>query len=180
MQIPSTAPTKNITVGKNSFSIPLPYTSEMFKNVPEGLGTHDVLAKKSNQTLAEDLTNNWRARCKQAETKKEPTPTQADLDKYIKEYLPGVRAAAGPSVDPVEKEAFSLAKAELKRELKTKKDLKVAKKGAAAVEGEISFEKFESLAAKLVEKYPAYTKKAQKNVAAREAAKNEKIAEFDL
>ena len=167
MQISPEAATKTVLICETEFTIPMPYTPEMFEGVPAELGSTEIMAKKANQTLTEDLTNNWRSRCKPLFAEEKPLPTQADLDAYIAEYMPGVRASAGPSIDPVEREALRLAKVDLRSQLRTKRNIKVAKKGVEAGEGEVSFEKFESMASKIATEHPAYAEKAKANLAAK-------------
>jgi len=179
MQIPENSETTTIAMDLGngvvaSYVIPVPYTAEMFAGVPEGLGSHDILARKANQTLREDIANNIRRQNK-SRLEKEPQEeilSQADVDAYIESYEPGVRAAGtGPSVDPVEKKMVSLIKHDLKIELKAKKGLTVAGKGkepktdANGNPTQITFDKFEALVERVMsgpasDKYRAAAEKA--------------------
>ena len=73
MQLPKNVETKTVTVAEHEYVFPVPYTPEIFNaKALNGLGTPEVLAKKMNQTLIEDLRNNWASRVKKAvEEKKE-------------------------------------------------------------------------------------------------------------
>ena len=164
MKIEEGCNTREVTILETVYELPLPFTPEMFSAVPEGLADAETMAKKSNQTLTEDLTNNLRSRMKVMQKEGKDLMTQEEVNAYISEYMPGVRTSSGPSVSPIEARALSLAKRDLKKQLKAKKDLTVAKKGVAQenVEpGQIAFDKFEDMAHKMLEKYPAYMEKAE-------------------
>lgn len=160
MQIPANAQTVEMVVthdkeaenGSVTYTMYAPYTPEMFANVPEGLGSHAVLARKANQTFHEDVNNNVRSRNRARVAKGEAPLTQEEFDEYLAQYEPGVRASSGPSVDPVVAKARILIKKDLRKDLKAKKGLGVAKKGTDAEKGKtITFEAFEQLVEKVLE-----------------------------
>ncbi len=76
-----------------------------------------------NQILAENTRNNWSTRVgKAVEDATDEAPfdhnkMQADIDEYLEGYEFGVRRGRGP-VDPVEREALSIAKELVKAALR--------------------------------------------------------------
>lgn len=186
MHIPENVETKTVTISGMEFTLPQPYTPEVFnKKALNGLGTPEVLARKMNQTLTEDLRNNWAQRIKKAESEKAPIPTQKDLDTYLLEYEPGIRGRGESAArDPIELEALRLAKSDLRAQLRAKGSASlnlqpgatVAKSTEQPKENQISFDNFIALAEKIIEKYPAYKEKAKEIV----AAKNAVVAELKI
>lgn len=105
------------TIGKTdgpSFTVLVPQ--------PYAAGTHELTAGEAsalNQTIAENLSNNLRAKLTDGnpdENDRQWTPeeAQAIVDKYLEDYEIGVRRAgsgAARVTDPVEREARKIARA---------------------------------------------------------------------
>ena len=140
MQFADNTPTKETTIQNILFVVPQPFTPEVFaEGALNGAGSPEVWARKMNQTLLEDLRNNFAARMKSSDT----DLTQADFDAYVTEYVPGIRrTSTGPARDPITAEALKLVKIDLRMALKEKRQMTVAKKEAEPTEGQISFDKF--------------------------------------
>lgn len=161
---------KETTISGNTFVVPQPFTAAIFvDDALNGIGSPEVWANKMNQTLLEDLRNNFTTKIKaNAKTEGAPALTQENFDAYIKVYEPGVRATGTTtSRDPIAAEALALAKTDLRIALREQRNLKVAKKDIEPTEAEVSFEKFLELAAGIVESHPEYTDKARIIVEAR-------------
>lgn len=132
MKYTSSTPRANITVAGLALSAISPYA--------EG---HVLAANEAavlNQTLAENLRNNYASVVKKvadaaekAKTEVDLTALQADFDKYMAEYDFGVRRTGTRILDPIEKEAYAIATDAIKKALKAKgfvvgdKDGQVAK-----------------------------------------------------
>jgi hypothetical protein len=106
-------------------------------------------ANALNQTFFENIRNNFAGKAKDG-------GTQADLDTYVQSYQFGVRTGGGGgSRDPVEVEAMSLARDQVKKMISAS-GKKVSDYTAAAIS---------AAAAKLLEKNPAIREKARERVA---------------
>ena len=121
MQYDENTPRKDITVAKVVLSAIAPYA--------EGHTLSASEANVLNQTLAENLRNNFAAYVKKATEEAgsvdalDLNKLQDDFDEYQTEYDFGVRRGGGgsrASVDPIEREATKLAVAAVKRHLKAK------------------------------------------------------------
>jgi hypothetical protein len=124
MEIAKGTPTKEITVQGFRLVVPTPYA--------EGHTLTEAEAAVLNQTLAENLRNNFGSLIKKekeaaeaqgAEFAPDTAGLQANLDEYIAEYEFGAkRGGGGGSVklDPVERKALSLAKDTIKRAIQAK------------------------------------------------------------
>ena len=147
MKFEADAPRQDILIQGQTFSVPMPYD--------EGHQLTSGEAAALNQVLAENLRNNFAAQIKRHDEAKakalaegkefsDPAPTQADLDAYIADYDFGVRrTGARQVVDPIEKEALTLAVSQVKEALR-KKGLKVS---------DVGTERIKELATQAVEQY---------------------------
>lgn len=132
-------------------------------------------ASQLNQVRHENLRNNFAAKVRAAVEAAETAGTdvdtatlQAELDEYDSKYQMGVRqrgAGGGRVVDPVAREARSIAKDMLNNALK-KKGKKV---------GDLSAELLKEKIDEILAKYPNITEAAKQRVAERQA-----IAEQEL
>lgn len=165
----------DITIQGEVFSVPQPY----------GEG-HTLTANEAaalNQVLAENLRNNFASRVAKAKEAADPKPNaegvvaaavpfnkdglQTELDAYAAEYKFGERRAARAPVDPVEAEAFNLAKEAILARLKDKgKKLKDINAG----EGRTPNDWLADNAKALVEKDEKYRKIAKQRIEARRKA----------
>ena len=152
-------PTSEIAIAGINFQAPNPYVA--------GHALRENEAGVMNQTLHENLRNNFASTVKEAKTKAEENggdvdtaALQTQFIEYIKDYDFGVRRAGGARIaDPVEREAMKLAREKVRQALQ-KKGVKPADVGA---------EKITELARGVIEKYPQYMEIAKANVAARES-----------
>lgn len=140
-------PTRSFLIQGQTFAIPAPFVA--------GHTCSGQEAGVLNQILAENTRNNWAERVKKAneEGTFDQGKMQADIDEYLETYEFGVRRGRGP-VDPVEREAFSMAK-EIVRNALRQKGFKLA---------DIDVEQINSLAEQAVEANPDITKEAKRRV----------------
>lgn len=105
--------TQEVLIQGRTFIAPAPYVEGHVINAHE--------AAALNQTLAENLRNNFAARMKRA-ADEERELTQSDFDEYAATYSFGVRQPRGPSPlrDPVRTEERKLAAAAIKRAILAK------------------------------------------------------------
>lgn len=169
----------NITIQGLEFEAPQPY-----KAGPRELTEGEASAL--NQTLAENLRNNFAPRIKaaQAEYRKannlaedaevavtslDQEKLAEDFEKYASEYKFGVRTAGGPRTpsDPVGKEAHRIALAKVKTALKAK--------NIAA--DSVSKEKMAEYVKQVLDKYPAIREEAERRV---QAAGSVAVEELDV
>ncbi len=128
-------------------------------------------AQVLNQTLAENLRNNFAGVVTEAVTKvgdasKVDVGTlQSELDTYTSEYEFGVRKAGAPAVSSLMRQALSLAKEALKS--KYKKDGKDIKT--------LTAEQVAEICKGAVEKYPHFLEKAQAIIDAKKEAAGEEL-----
>lgn len=116
MQIDPNAPRKARTIGGLSVTVPQPYF--------EGYTLTEAEAAMLNQTFAENISNNMRA--KSVDDNGDPLAEDAFqqlVDEYVTKYEPGVRQGGGgggaaAKLTPVELEVRNLATAKLKEILK--------------------------------------------------------------
>lgn len=117
MQFDANTPRTERTIGKTdgpayTVSVPQPYA----------VGPHELTAGEAsalNQTIAENLSNNLRAKLTDGNPDESDRAwtaeeAQAIVDKYLEEYEIGVRRAGSGSArvtDPVEREARKIARA---------------------------------------------------------------------
>jgi len=134
------------------------------------------LANVLNQTLAENLRNNFAPRVTQANeeaAKEGAAPVdlaglQKELNDYTKEYEFGARRQAGVAVNPVEKQALILARDAVKKAIaKAGKNVK-----------DYTADQLNELAKAAVAKNPAFTASAEKVVAARKEAASETLTDI--
>ena len=110
--------TDTITIQGIEFTVPVRYNA--------GHVLTEAESGALNQTYHENLANNFRKKLKDALGEESSLDDdtylsmQAELDAYAAEYEFGVRirSAAAPS-NPIEKEAFNLAKSAIRTKLKT-------------------------------------------------------------
>lgn len=127
-----------------------------------------------NQTLAENLRNNFAGRVKEVKEAAggaagvDLVSLQKELNEYTKEYTFGARRAAGIAVNPVERIALSLAKPAVKQALvKAGKDPK-----------SYTAEQLTELAKGALAKYPHFMEQAQKMYDAKKAAGAEALIDI--
>jgi hypothetical protein len=216
MNISPDTETKTRTIQGHEYTIPRPFLPEHFESLTTLGVVAEGVARSLNQTLAENVTNNIASRIRSIEAHNEKLEeaqnkgerldeeprtmvTQADIDAYVADYdFSGVRESSGETstMSIKERELWKLAKRTIREILKSNK-LRVAKKDEEAGEGQVSWDKFESMAADIVElngawgdpsvtvtdpttgeEIPAYFNKAQELHAI--AAQAEKSAKDDL
>lgn len=144
-------------------------------NVIQPYAEGHVLTEKEaaviNQTLAENIRNNFASTVKKAVEAADDKPEnvdakalQKDLNEYMKGYEFGVRSGGGGggrAMDPVEKKAMDIARAKVREAIKAK-GYKVS---------DVPGAKITELARQLLEKTPAITEEAKRQIeAAREVA----------
>jgi hypothetical protein len=156
-----------ITIQGLEFEAPQPYK-------PGPVELSEGEASALNQTLAENLRNNFAPKIKAemakyrqanglgedaevAITSLDADALQEAFDKYASEYEFGVRKGGGgprTPTDPVEREAFSIAKDKVKGALKAR-NIEV---------GSVSKEKMGEYIKQVLEKYPTIREEAQRRV----------------
>lgn len=161
MDFDKNTPRKEITVQKTPFSVIAPYA--------EGHALTETEANVLNQTLAENIRNNFAATVKKAVEEAGGDPSainvkdlQKQLDAYTAEYKFGVRRAGGGGsrvMDPVEKKSMEIARSKVREFIKSK-SIKVSTVPAA---------KITELAKELIEKTPAITEEAKRQIEASQA-----------
>lgn len=129
-------PTKEITVAGIALAAPAPFTEGHVLKQNEA----DVL----NQTLAENLRNNFASKVKAAKEEAEKAGTEVDTNalqaaftEYANSYQFGVRTgggSAGPRLEPRERIALNLAKEKI-RELMRAKGKKPSDYAAETITG---------------------------------------------
>jgi hypothetical protein len=135
-----------ITISKRQFTVEPRYA--------EGHTLKANEAAALNQTLFENLRNNFK-------TKADEGATQEDFDAYAKSYEFGVRTGGGGgSRDPIEVEAMNLAREAVRKQIVAKGG-KVSDYTAASIS---------EVAAKLVEARPEFREKARERVEQMQAA----------
>ena len=149
--------TTPITIQGHTFEAPARYAEGHVCSLNE--------ANTLNQTLAENLRNNFASRLKKAiEASEAEGGPELDLDalraefaEYAETYeFNGKRAARAP-VDPIEKEATKIAGQMIAEALRAKNiDVKAARESG----------KFDELVTNLLEKKPAIREEAARRVAA--------------
>lgn len=122
MEITKKTPMKTVTIQGFSLDVPAPFA--------EGHTLTEVEAGVLNQTLAENLRNNFGSQIKKSReeaeadgNKYEPKPEelQKALNDYVAEYEFGAkRTGSGVTIDPVERKARSMAKEVIKRAIMNK------------------------------------------------------------
>lgn len=127
-----------------------------------------------NQTLAENLRNNFAPVVKQAVEVAGSVEAldlkdlQTQLNAYTKEYEFGARRTAGIAINPIERIAISLAREAVKKSLvKSGKNPK-----------DYTTEQLHDLAVNAVGKYPHFTANAEKIHAARKEAAGDSLIEI--
>jgi hypothetical protein len=149
MKIGKDTPRENVGIQGVVLTIAQPFT--------EGHTCTGNEAAALNQLLKENVRNNQAPAVKKADDEKVPkTKIQADLDTYVNGYEFGIRRA-GSTLDPIEREALSLAKEKV-REAMARKGLKLSEVKAADITAK---------AQATVEKYPQFREKAKQIVASR-------------
>lgn len=117
MQLPENCPTRARTIGGVEVQVPQPYS--------EGYQLSAAEAAMLNQTFAENISNNMRAKATGEDGAQLDSATfQPLIDEYVSKYEPGVRQGGGGggarALTPVEVEVRNLATAKLKEILKSK------------------------------------------------------------
>ena len=180
VQINDETPTAQITVQGLTFEAPQPYKA----------GTHELTegeASALNQTLAENLRNNFAPKVKSAaedyrkangmdegaEVAVDQLDTESLQEEFIKyagEYEFGVRRAAGGTrvpVNPVEREAHRIASQKVRDALK-KKSIKI---------DSVSKEKMAEFVQGVLAKYPEIIEEARRRV---DATQNLAAADLEI
>lgn len=140
------------------FSIPQPFTADLFKEAASIGISSQGLANQINQVLAENLCNNIAARVRTAIKQGTVLPTQEDMDALYSVYdFSGLRQRGTGNATSLFDRIFArLAGSFIKKLIKAKgyKDIKapvtVAKKDTAPGPNQISVEDFEVEVEKLV------------------------------
>ena len=117
MEIAEGTPTVSRTIGGVQVQVPAPYS--------EGYVLTAAEAAMLNQTFAENISNNMRAKAKDGDRALSTEEFQPLVDQYITSYSPGVRTGGGGgggarALTPVEQEVRNLATSKLKEILKSK------------------------------------------------------------
>ena len=123
MEIQKGTPTKSITVQGFPLEVPTPFA--------EGHPLSESEAAVLNQTLAENLRNNFGSQLKKLKEEAEAEGNeyapdakklQAAFNDYIKDYEFGAKrgGGGGTSLDPVERKALSLSREAIKRAIQNK------------------------------------------------------------
>lgn len=155
----------SITIQGVELEVPQPYAEGHVLKAGE--------ASALNQTLAENLRNNFAPVIKKVAAEYRKTNSLADdaevpasafdtdalqqqLDQYANDYEFGVRTGGGPRApkDPVEREAYRIATEKVKTAL-TAKNIKI---------NSVSKERMDELVRGVIAKYPAITEEAQRRV----------------
>jgi len=110
LDAPDSAPTnKTISIGDVTFPVPTPYT--------EGHTCNAVEASVLNQTLSQNLRNNFAPHVKKAQDTAAANGQDLDLEalrekfaSYAEQYVFSERRAGRGPIDPVEREALKMAK----------------------------------------------------------------------
>jgi hypothetical protein len=132
---------QSVTISGKTFNVAPRYAEGHTLNANE--------ANALNQTFFENIRNNFAGKAKEG-------GTQEELDAYVQSYQFGVRTGGGGgSRDPVEVEAMSLARDQVKKAI-TGSGKKISDYTAAAIS---------AAATKLLEKNPAIREKARERVA---------------
>lgn len=159
MNVTPDTPMHDITCAGLTLQAPAPYA--------EGHTLTSNEAAVLNQTLAENLRNNFATKVKKAKDALEEGQ-ELDVDalnmefaEYVESYEFGVRRSGGTRApaDPVEREALNIAKAQVRAALK-KKGIKASDMEAAQIT---------ELATGVLDKYPQIREQAQQIVNARSA-----------
>lgn len=152
MQITNETPRKEITIKGTVLKVIAPYA--------EGHVLTSGEANVLNQTLAENLRNNFAERVTKALEAGDTSTLQTELDAYIAEYEFGHRRAGAPAVDPVTKIAIQMAKDAVKNALtKAGKNPK-----------DYTAEQIAALAQGAVDKNPIFRQRAEEEHNRRKAA----------
>jgi len=117
MDIAEGTPYRARTIGGVTVQVPAPYS--------EGYVLSAAEADMLNQTFAENISNNMRAKAKDGERVLSSEEFQPLVDDYVTKYSPGVRTGGGGgggarALTPIEIEVRNLATAKLKEVLKAR------------------------------------------------------------
>lgn len=118
MQFPENTETRDRQIGDFLLQVPQPYAEGQTMTAGE--------AAALNQVLAENTSNNLRAKLKAGVTEGDTTrpytdaEAQALVTEYLGEYEMGVRSGGGRISDPIEREARRLAMEKAKDLVKSK------------------------------------------------------------
>jgi hypothetical protein len=156
--------TKQVTVAGKLFAMPIIFKAGQELTLTEGM------ASQFNQVYHENIRNNFAKKVSDKIEKGEfdQDAFQTEIDKYADEYEFGTRRSGGPRApaDPVAREALRLAVDAISNKLRAE-----GKKPN-------DFSNLKEIAAKLVEKNPAFTEKAKENIAERERIASETIGDI--
>ena len=171
MEFDKKTPRKEITIQKIAFSVIAPFV--------EGHPLTENEANVLNQTLAENIRNNYASVVKRAIEEAggdagaiDIKALQKNLETYMGEYEFGVRRSGGGgarAMDPVERKAMELARAKIREFLK-EKGYKIS---------DVPGAKISELARKLLEKTPAITEEAKRQVEASREVAADAIGDLD-
>ena len=153
MQVSNETPKKEITIKGENFTVPAPYS--------EGHTLTEAEANVLNQTLAENLRNNFAGVVTSAKEEAEKNGTELDLgalqgqlEEYITEYEFGARRSSGPALNQTDKIAISMAREQVKKALvNAGKNVK-----------DYSAEQITELAKAAVEKHPHFRELAKQQI----------------
>lgn len=131
----------NMTINGHQFEVPAPFQA--------GMVLDEGMARSLNQTLRENVANNFRKKVADAS---DPLSLQPEITAYVSEYKFGERKGGGGQPrDPVRTEAIRLATGAIRAKLKETGQ----KRDPAAIR---------AAAEKLVDQNPAFLQTAQERV----------------
>lgn len=148
MNYEKNTPRKSVTISGITLNVIAPFAA--------GQEITEMQAAVLNQTLCENFRNNFARNVKEAGDSPNVPGLQKDLDAYMAQYEFGVRQGGGGQ-DPIEKEALSIAREQIKTAVK-KKGLKIGPKG------NVSTARVNEMAVELVKSNPKITKLAAERV----------------
>ena len=167
-------PRKEVTIQASKFNVIAPYE--------EGHALTANEANVLNQTLAENIRNNFAGTVKKAvdtaggdKDAIDVKALQKELNEYMKAYEFGVRRSGGGgsrAMDPIEKRSMELARSKVRAFIKGK-GYKIS---------EVPASKITELAQGLLEKTPALKEEAERQLAAEQdvAAESLDLGDLDL
>ena len=161
---------KEISIAGEVFVVSAPYAEGHLLTAAE--------AKVLNQTRAENIGNNFRKAVKDALAVEggDLTKVRDELITYDAEYQFTLTNTARSPVDPIEAEAFAIARENVRAKIQAKGEFKTIK-AYVAVEGNQA--KYDAAVEKVATQ-PAVLAEAKKRVAAKNKAKDIEIGDIEL
>jgi len=156
MEIAANSPSREITIQGIAFKVSEPFAEGHVLKANE--------ASVLNQTFAENIRNNCATMIESAKKESADKGTELNvgalqeaIDKYIAEYEFGANRGGSRTVDPVRREALTIAEAKVRDALK-KKNVQIKSVGA---------ERIREMAEQALAKFPAIMEQARAVVEAR-------------